>query len=365
LTTTAAPPIEEGWAIVHEGIVVDEGDDYLREPPESAASFSNRATPELERALFLSGIMEPTTTTTPGDALSTTGSFSAITTTTMANQNIASHSERARKSLANSIAFSSLEACYLEDFDTLLRESRVRISQANSYQGKCEGSINGCTVIAPLLCIHHFLHDTSLPDELFEQVMDVETPVLLQQVRKSLGLTKDALIIPSDVHDFLMEKQLLDPSQFVTVCGGNLLDHAHVDAFLEQLVEAAYSSGKNNKTMIRRRVAATLFFHEHVVAILPQGSSTSDTMWFDVLDSLPFAKTLRRSEQQHDDSFVPNAARFRCLDMEALKSTLLWYACSKMHEENRSYIDMYDWDEAYSDFDPRVFQAFVWGEQKD
>jgi hypothetical protein len=26
-----------------------------------------------------------------------------------------------------------------------------------------------------------------------------------------------------------------------------------------------------------------------------------------------------------------------------------------------SFIDQYEWDEASSDFDPRVFQGFVWG----
>ena len=57
-----------------------------------------------------------------------------------------------------------------------------------------------------------------------------------------------------------------------------------------------------------------------------------------------------------------DAVRIRCMDIESLKTTILWYACSVFTEENRAYIDMYEWDEKLSDFDPRVFQAFVWTE---
>jgi hypothetical protein len=57
-----------------------------------------------------------------------------------------------------------------------------------------------------------------------------------------------------------------------------------------------------------------------------------------------------------------NAARIRCLDDEALKATLRWYACSVFTPENAAYIDTYQWDEKLSDFDPRVFQAFIWTE---
>lgn len=56
----------------------------------------------------------------------------------------------------------------------------------------------------------------------------------------------------------------------------------------------------------------------------------------------------------------PCAARICCMDIEALKTMLLWYACSVWMSENKAYIDTYEWDETLSDFDPRVFQAFLW-----
>jgi len=55
-----------------------------------------------------------------------------------------------------------------------------------------------------------------------------------------------------------------------------------------------------------------------------------------------------------------NAVRIRCFDAAALKATLQWYACSVFTNENARYIDTYQWDEKMADFDPRVFQAFLW-----
>jgi len=335
------------------GIVVDD-------PSLEALSLSN---PKVD---FVDGFATKATSATTAMTTSTATTTTTTTTTTS--------SER-RKRSQTSIDINSLQLCYAEDFDTLLRRSRIRISQADTYQGKLAGSINGCTVIAPLLCIHH-LHnwtdggvDVGLPDGAISEVIDSETPAILPQVRNKLGLTKDALIIPSDVHDFLMDKELLSPSQFVTVCGGNILDHAHVDAFVNELARVARE----------RKVGATFFFHEHVVAILPlrrgkknknnsnnnifktDDEQEEEHLWFDWLDSLPYQMTLRKLDVLEHE-FVPNAARIRCVDEEALKATILWYACSKFSEENRAYIDMYDWNDAHSDFDPRVFQAFLWAE---
>ena len=207
-------------------------------------------------------------------------------------------------------------------------------------------------------------------------------------------------------------------------------------------------------TIRSKKLAATFFFHQHVIAILqirrPSSSSSSssnnggndDTVWFDIIDSLPHRETLQRingnsntsngarsqldnaAEWMHNqwdgvnewvdnsiggngstrdnsgkssnsnnsgidntnyycDSSLssptssspisaefeslgiqqqPNAARIRCFDAEALKATLQWYAFSVFTSENANYIDTYQWDEKLTDFDPRVFQAFLWKE---
>ena len=167
-----------------------------------------------------------------------------------------------------------------------------------------------------------------------------------------------------------------------------------------------------------KKLAATVFFHDHVITILQLRRSSTE-VWFDVLDSLPHEETLTKQQDMSEmsqansaefmagnsmcdtersqwlemngnrtsdassgggilglgldengdvvdyipeDAPPPNAARMRCLDVEALRMTLRWYACSVFTEENKKFIDTYLWDDKNSDFDPRIFQAFVWTE---
>lgn len=224
-------------------------------------------------------------------------------------------------------------------------------------------------MIAPLLCIHHLLNDEcpdpGLPDAVIAEVIDAETPSILLELRRKLGLSAQAFLIPSDAHDYLIENGQLSQEQFVTVTGGNVLDESHLKAFADALDRAN-----------RRKVAACFFFHEHVVAIL-KVRRDERTSWYDLIDGLPLRKTYawigeserdlsaylsRVDSQEFDvDAFLPKTARVRCLSIEALIACLRWYACSKFCGDNVSYIDQYEWDDASCDFDPRVFQGFVWG----
>ena len=374
-STTQPGQLEKGWSLVQD-VKVEEADKDGRDAPPGEEFWLVQGTTEvdLDRALFLSGMMDVdvypnTCEQTQGDAPNRVGKQQQQQQNqppvTSANDNTGGDSGgggggRRRRKSQTAIDMYTLQLCYAEDFDLLRERQRIRISQSDTYQGRIVGSINGCTVIAPLLCIYH-LHnndgsqsgDMGLPDRAISEVIDTDTPAILPQVRDQLGLTKDALIIPSDVHDFLMDRELLSPQQFVTVCGGNILDHAHVSAFAVELIKVAQ----------QRKCGATFFFHEHVVAILPMRRDGGNALWFDWIDSLPTAKTLRREEAWGE--FVPNAARIRCVDEEALQATILWHACSKFTDENKAYIDTYDWDDAHSDFDPRVFQAFIWAEMEE
>jgi hypothetical protein len=269
------------------------------------------------------------------------------------------------------LELATLSSLYHEDFDSLRETGRVRISFADTYQGRVPASTNGCTVIAPLLCIHHLLEDdsdslpaTGLTDATILQVIDLETPAILTQLRSELNLSEQAFLIPADAHDYLIDKGQLAQEQFVNVLGGNILDESHLKAMVNALKE-----GK------QRSLAATLFFHEHVVAIL-KVQRGSGTAWYDIIDSLPQKDTMMRTDEliedfhrrvglvltphEMEENFLPMTARFRCLDAESLMACLRWFACSKFSEENMSYIDQYSWDENSCDFDPRVFQAFIW-----
>jgi hypothetical protein len=90
------------------------------------------------------------------------------------------------------------------------------------------------------------------------------------------------------------------------------------------------------------RRGAAFFFHEHVTAILKNGNGG-----FDFVDSLP-----------HSPAGV--GVRIWCADIDALRSCLLWYTSSKFSEKNQAFIDSTRWDDLNCEFDPRVFQAYVW-----
>jgi hypothetical protein len=293
-----------------------------------------------------------------------------------------------------------LSSCYHEDFDMLRRRGRISVRQLPTYQGRVPGSINGCTVIAPLLCIHHFVSENSipdrgLPDEAIVQAIDEETPNILPKIRADLGLVKNAFLIPADAHDALMQQNYMCHEQFLNVCGGNILDEAHLVSFIGELGAVG-----------PKKLAATFFFHEHVITIL-QLRHDSKSAWFELIDSLPHEdtflqvgeastasltrsarteettptgrgcrqpslilgsdRTLSSGEFPYNDVLVdhvppPDAVRIRCMDVESLKVTLMWYACSVFSDDNRAYIDAYEWDEKLADFDPRVFQAYIWTE---
>lgn len=332
----------------------------------------------LEKALYLSGL-EAIIPSVPLEASAVSVASSEAVSDAVSGASFGA-SSAARSSASDKVRqailqMETLGRLYQEDFYALQQHGRVRISFINTYQGRTPGSTNGCTVIAPLLCMHHLLDnrfpDPGLQDVSIQQVIDEETPAILSELRTQLELSPTAFLIPSDVHDHFIENGQLSQDQFVTVEGGNILDDEHLQKFINKLDRSK-----------RGQLAATLFFNEHVIAVLKLPRDQG-RCWYDVIDSLPLKATLLRpDETEHEmaerlglydlssgpdgidlsDAFVPMAARIRCLDAEALTATLRWYACSKFSDDNVSYINQYDWDDSQSDFDPRVFQAFIWTE---
>jgi hypothetical protein len=68
------------------------------------------------------------------------------------------------------------------------------------------GSTNGCTVIAALVAIAHIRSSGSVPDDTINEIIDNKSPVILSAVRRKLALAPNALIIPSDVHDYMIDE---------------------------------------------------------------------------------------------------------------------------------------------------------------
>lgn len=91
------------------------------------------------------------------------------------------------------------------------------------------------------------------------------------------------------------------------------------------------------------------FFRDHVISILkiPLGNGAC---YYDLIDSLPSSLA------------GGMAVRIRCKDQSALESVLQWYALSKFSEAHCDFIDANEWNDGMCDFDPRVFQGFVWSE---
>lgn len=347
-------------------------------PPEHYRSQSDL---DLERALFLSGLQF----TLENEEKS---NLKPIAETRDQPPGRPTPPGAKKRESSSGISTELLTDFSLQDFTQLKTSGRVIISQMKTYQGKNPGSTNGCTVIAPLICIHHFHNDSVIPDQgltdtAIEQILDEEVPSILPMIRENLGLGTDAFIIQSDAHEALMNQQLLASEQFLNVFGGNILHGDHLKPLLKQL-----------SVVGDKKVGATFFFHEHVISIL-QLRRSEDTVWFDLIDSLPHSETLLREDREStqavadssqvggDDAYriasdlgdfdeshafifddVPQepAFRMRCLDVQALEVVLQWYACSVFSDEDANYIDTYQWDESLADFDPRVFQAFVWTE---
>ncbi|GKY92216.1 hypothetical protein MPSEU_000192800 [Mayamaea pseudoterrestris] len=239
------------------------------------------------------------------------------------------------------LTMSQLTQQYKQAYIEFHHAGRIRVTPIPSYQGRIPASTNGCTVISALVAANHLRRD--LVTDTIVRIMDQDCVPLLQQIRSKLGLGGCALIIPSDVHDHLVDRKVLKQNEFEGAAGGNILDPIHFGSFTKLL--AVGDDGKGHT----RRAAATLFFRDHVISIVKMVGGGK--VRYDLVDSLP-GMTM---------SGQPMATRTHCQDLESLEVLLKWYCSRKFSESNCTYIDRNSkWDDAMADFDPRVFQGFVW-----
>ena len=95
-----------------------------------------------------------------------------------------------------------------------------------------------------------------------------------------------------------------------------------------------------------------LFCREHVVSILKIPLSNG-SCYFDLIDSLPSSRV------------GGMASRTRCKGGTSFEALLRWYASSNFSESQCEFIDSNRWVDGMCDFDPRVFQSFVWTETRE
>ncbi|CAJ1941417.1 unnamed protein product [Cylindrotheca closterium] len=220
----------------------------------------------------------------------------------------------------------------------LQQQRKILVSPLQTYQGRVRGSTNGCTVISATIASKHLETHGGVSDAHICDIIDKECIPLLRDIRSRLGLHGDSLIIPSDVHDHMVDHHLLFQHKFVGAVGGNIVDREHLGELFSLL------AGKPDKTA-HFKAGATFFFREHVVSILKFPTSPTEAV-YDLVDSLPTCNG--------------RGSRTRCMSLEALKVQMEWYTSHKFSDSNCTYIEKNKWNDSMADFDPRVFQAFVW-----
>lgn len=242
------------------------------------------------------------------------------------------------------IPLSVLQGKYESEFRKFQKEGKIQATPIDTYQGRIGASTNGCTVISALV-VSHLLQNykegktSGVEDSQVCHVIDRQCGPLLREIRSKLGLGGAALIIPSDVHDHLVDKHLLPQDKFLGAAGGNILDPDHIGEFLKLIASAPDSAG------------ATLFFREHVVSIVKYCNSKGADKYYtyELIDSMP--------------TLHGKASRTRCKGLEAMIVLLRWYASRKFSSRDCKFVDSNVWEDSLADVDPRVFQGFVWGEQ--
>ena len=306
-------------------------------------------------------------------------------TTSSSISNSSYFSSSSSSSWEHKIPIQTLTELYTEDYISFKRAKRIQYTYLPTYQGKKtlsgKDSTNGCTVISALMVAFHLAASSSVLEENnnnkkeqeedneeddfcltnieIQSVIDDISPDLLIHIRSKLGLGNNALIIPSDVHDYLLELQILQQEQFVGVVGGNILDETHVYKLIQGLKQddPRSSSKDTTATYHPTNVAMSLFFHEHVISILTVYNHEGRLIRYDWIDSMPHAIPQDEEEVGVDDV---GAVRIQCMDIQALEVLIRWYACETFTEKDRVWMDQQEWDESLCDTDPRVFQAYIW-----
>lgn len=159
-----------------------------------------------------------------------------------------------------------LQEKYSRALESLNISKHIEFIRLATYQGRLAlsspkyDSTNGCAVISPLVVATHICpqHNNRKNNEqilshkvygitniAINEIIDKRSPPVLRAIRSKLGLNHHALIIPSDVHDYLVDEKILPQEKFVGVCGGNILDADHTKELINMLVNGVDGNAKN------------------------------------------------------------------------------------------------------------------------
>jgi hypothetical protein len=251
-------------------------------------------------------------------------------------------------------SLSELRAHYGRLYRDYTAHGRIQVVSLPTYQGRRSASTNGCTVISALCAAAHLNSPMNITNDMIEKIIDESCGPVLRTIRSKLGLGGHALIIPSDVHDHLVDHKILHQEKFRGAAGGNVLDPSHYGEFLKLLTDeppplpnnGGQSNHITNNTK-NTKAGATFFFREHVISIVKCVDRTTGGVSYDWIDSMP------------SPSWHGRATRTTCADATALTTQLLHYVSGKLIDNSAASAP---WDDGMADLDPRVFQGFVWGD---
>ena len=110
-----------------------------------------------------------------------------------------------------SIPIAQLKEAYQADWSDLRQRNRATVYALDTWQGRVlaqgANSTNGCTVIAPLIAAAHLKSSGGISDQSVSDVIDRVAGRWLVEIRGKLGLSQNALIVPSDVHDHFVDNK--------------------------------------------------------------------------------------------------------------------------------------------------------------
>lgn len=219
------------------------------------------------------------------------------------------------------------------------RKGKHLVYSLDTYQGRKQESINGCTVIASLIMVQHLQNPDPMAvmsNRTIGYIIDEQCGPILQRIRYKFGIRQFDFILLCDVHDHLVDENLLSYKQFYGVAGGNIMNKNHMDTFLQLLSDDLTYNGKKG---------ATFIFHGHVVAILKGIDAISNKPFYEFIDSMPPERNVR----------LLAGTRIRCIDIASLEVAILLYAIWKLPDT----VDI-EWDDNKAATDPRVFQGCIW-----
>jgi hypothetical protein len=222
-----------------------------------------------------------------------------------------------------------------------LQEGEIQIDPIRTYQGRASRvSINGCSVISACIVSNHMESHGGISAAQINSVIDTDCIPILSVIRNMLDQDDDdaSPLTPSDVHSYMVDHKLLYQDKFSGTAGGNIADPAHLGALLNLL------QGEPSKTT-QYKSGATLLFREHVISIVKYPINANEAV-YDMIDSLP--------------TYEGSGSRTRCHSLDALKVHLEYYSTCKFSKSNIEHIECNLWDNAIAEFDPRVFQSFIW-----